>query len=130
MFLDELGELSPAVQAKLLRVLQDRTLERVGGTTPVKVDVRVIAATNRELVRMVAEGRFREDLFYRLNVVPITVPPLRERGSDIILLADHFVAKACKAMEKSVKRISTPALNMLKSWCMKPRWTAATGSMR
>ena len=116
LFLDELGELSLSVQAKLLRVLQDRTLERVGGATPVQVDVRVIAATNRELVRMVAEGRFREDLFYRLNVVPITVPPLRERGSDIILLADHFVAKACAAMEKSVKRISTPALNMLMAY--------------
>ncbi|MFD2174924.1 sigma 54-interacting transcriptional regulator [Rhodobacter lacus] len=116
LFLDELGELSLAVQAKLLRVLQDRTLERVGGSTRVTVDVRVIAATNSDLARAVAEGRFREDLYYRLNVVPITVPPLRERGADIILLADHFVARACAAMEKSVKRISTPALNMLMAY--------------
>ncbi|SOC09060.1 sigma-54 interaction domain-containing protein [Rhodobacter maris] len=116
IFLDELGEMSLAVQAKLLRVLQERVLERVGGAKPFKVDVRVIAATNGNLARMVAEGRFREDLYYRLAVVPITVPPLRERGSDIILLADHFVAKACAAMGKSVKRISTPALDMLMAY--------------
>ncbi|ARC90142.1 sigma 54-interacting transcriptional regulator [Rhodovulum sp. MB263] len=116
IFLDELGELSPAVQAKLLRVLQDRMVERVGSSRAVEVDVRIIAATNRDLPQMVAEGLFREDLFYRLNVVPVTVPPLRERGSDVILLADHFVARACAAMGKSVKRISTPALNMLMSY--------------
>ena len=116
IFLDEVGELSPTVQAKLLRVLQDRTLERIGGRGPIRIDVRIIAATNRDLAAMVEAGTFREDLFYRLNVVPITVPPLRERGSDVILLADHFVDKASSANGKNVKRISTPALNMLLSY--------------
>ncbi len=116
IFLDEVGELSPAVQAKLLRVLQERTIERVGSGKPIKVDVRIIAATNRNLADRVASGDFREDLFYRLNVVPITVPPLRERGSDVILLADYFIGRSSKANGKSIKRISTPALNMLMSY--------------
>jgi len=116
IFLDEVGELSPSVQAKLLRVLQERTIERIGSGRPIKVDVRVIAATNRDLTERVASGDFREDLFYRLNVVPITVPPLRERGSDVILLADHFISRSSAANGKTVKRISTPALNMLMSY--------------
>ncbi|WP_127076728.1 sigma 54-interacting transcriptional regulator [Rhodomicrobium lacus] len=116
IFLDEVGELSLTVQAKLLRVLQDRTVERVGSGKSIKVDLRIIAATNRNLPEMVENGLFREDLFYRLNVVPITVPPLRERGSDVILLADYFVAKSCEANGRSVKRISTPALNMLMAY--------------
>lgn len=116
IFLDEVGELSPTMQAKLLRVLQERTFERVGGSRPVKVDLRVIAATNRDLAVMVEEGRFREDLYYRLNVFPITVPPLRERGSDVITLADHFSTFFARQNGKAVKRISTPAINMLMSY--------------
>jgi Nif-specific regulatory protein len=116
IFLDEVGELTLAVQAKLLRVLQERVIERVGGSRPLKVDVRIIAATNRDLTAMVERGAFREDLYYRLNVVPVTVPPLRDRGSDVILLADHFVAQSSRANHKSIKRISTPALNMLMAY--------------
>ncbi len=113
IFLDEIGELSPGMQAKLLRVLQEKTFERVGSNRPIKVDIRIIAATNRDLGEMVEQGIFREDLFYRLNVFPITIPPLRDRGSDIIALTDHFVAHFAELSDKSVKRVSTPALNML-----------------
>nr|CAE26817.1 Sigma-54 dependent, Vanadium nitrogenase transcriptional regulator, VnfA [Rhodopseudomonas palustris CGA009] len=116
IFLDEVGELSLPMQAKLLRVIQERTFERVGGNKPVKVDLRIIAATNRNLLDMVAKGTFREDLYYRLNVFPITIPPLRDRGSDVVLLADHFVARSAAAAGKDVKRISTPALNMLMAY--------------
>jgi Nif-specific regulatory protein len=116
IFLDEVGELSLAMQAKLLRVLQEKTFERVGSNKPIKVNLRIIAATNRNLNEMVANGQFREDLFYRLHVFPITIPPLRDRGSDIITLADHFVARFADAAGKSVKRISTPAINMLISY--------------
>ncbi len=116
VFLDEVGELSLAAQAKLLRVLQERTFERVGGNNPITVDLRVIAATNRNLIEMVADGRFREDLYYRLNVFPITIPPLRDRGSDVITLADYFVAHFAAKCGKRIKRISTPALNMLMSY--------------
>jgi Nif-specific regulatory protein len=116
IFLDEVGELSLPIQAKLLRVLQERAFERVGGNRPVKVDLRIIAATNRNLPDMVAKGTFREDLYYRLNVFPITVPALRERGSDVILLADYFAARYSAEGGKEVKRISTPALNMLMAY--------------
>lgn len=116
IFLDEVGELSLPVQAKLLRVLQERVIERVGGGKPIKIDVRIIAATNRDLAEMVAAGTFREDLYYRLNVFPITVPPLRDRGSDVITLADHFVGVYAAENGKQVRRISTPALNMLMSY--------------
>lgn len=116
IFLDEVGEMSLTTQAKLLRVLQERSFERVGGNTTISVDLRVIAATNRNLSDMVAEGTFREDLYYRLNVFPITIPPLRERGSDIITLADYFVSRFSREMGIDVKRISTPALNMLHSY--------------
>jgi Nif-specific regulatory protein len=116
IFLDEIGELSLTMQAKLLRVLQERTFERVGGNQPVKVDLRIIAATNRTLTDLVAKGQFREDLYYRLHVFPLTIPPLRERGSDVIMLADHFVARFARETDKQVKRISTPALNMLMSY--------------
>lgn len=116
IFLDEVGELSLAIQAKLLRVLQEKTFERVGSNRPIKVNIRIIAATNRNLPDMVAQGQFREDLYYRLNVFPIIIPPLRDRGSDIITLADHFVAKFSQDTGKVVKRISTPALNMLMSY--------------
>jgi Nif-specific regulatory protein len=116
IFLDEVGELSLQMQAKLLRVLQQKTFERVGGSKPVRVDLRIIAATNRNLPEMIAKGLFREDLYYRLNVFPITIPPLRERSSDVILLADHFVTQSAEEMGKEVKRISTPALNMLMAY--------------
>jgi Nif-specific regulatory protein len=116
IFLDEIGELSPQIQVKLLRVLQERELERVGGTTTIKVNVRLIAATNRNLEEAVKEGRFREDLYYRLNVFPLHVPPLRERKSDIVLLADHFTEKYAEKNGKLIKRISTPALDLLTSY--------------
>jgi transcriptional regulator with GAF, ATPase, and Fis domain len=116
IFLDEIGELSPQVQVKLLRVLQERELERVGGTATIKVDVRLIAATNRNLEAEVKAGRFREDLYYRLNVFPLHIPPLRERKSDLILLADYFAEKYAEKNGKLVKRISTPALDLLISY--------------
>ncbi len=113
LFLDEIGELSPATQVKLLRVLQEREFERVGGTEPVRVDVRVIAATNRDLEKALAEGIFREDLYYRLNVFPIFIPPLRERKADVLLLADHFAEKYAREHGKTIKRISTTAIDLL-----------------
>ena len=116
IFLDEIGDLSPATQIKLLRVLQEREFERVGGTSTVRVDVRVIAATNRELEALVDGGKFRQDLYYRLNVFPIHMPPLRERRTDILLLADYFVEKYSKTNHKDIRRISTPAIDMLMSY--------------
>src|SRR5688572_5466056 len=113
LFLDEIGELDPGSQVKLLRVLQEREFERVGGTDPVRVDVRVIAATNRDLEKGLTEGRFREDLYYRLNVFPIFIPPLRARRSDILPLADHFAQKYASQHSKTIKRISTPAIDQL-----------------
>mgnify|MGYP005839119377 CR=1 FL=1 len=116
LFLDEIGDLSPQMQVKLLRVLQEREIDRVGGTQPIKIDVRLIAATNRNLEADVKVGRFREDLFYRLNVFPIHIPPLRERKSDIILLADFFSEKYAQKYGKLIKRISSPALDLLSSY--------------
>ncbi|MDL2229639.1 sigma 54-interacting transcriptional regulator [Treponema sp. OttesenSCG-928-L16] len=116
IFLDEIGDLSPGVQVKLLRVLQEREIERVGGNRPIKVDVRLIAATNRKLEEEVSAGKFREDLYYRLNVFPIQVPPLRDRKSDIMLLADHFAEKYGEKNNKLIKRISTAALDLLASY--------------
>jgi Nif-specific regulatory protein len=116
IFLDEVGDLSPGTQIKLLRVLQEREFERVGGNEPIKVDVRVVAATNRDLEQMITEGKFRQDLYYRLNVFSITLPPLRERKADILLLCDLFVEKYSKTNRKSVKRISTSAIEMLMSY--------------
>ncbi|OIQ51338.1 Nitrogen fixation protein VnfA [Pseudodesulfovibrio hydrargyri] len=113
IFLDEIGELALGAQAKLLRVLQDRQFERVGGNSSITVSIRIIAATNRDLAEMVAEGTFRQDLYYRLNVFPIMVPPLRERGNDIVTLAEHFVARYAVETEKRITSISTSALNML-----------------
>jgi Nif-specific regulatory protein len=97
-------------------VLQEREFERVGGTATIKVDVRLVAATNRDLEALAAEGRFRQDLYYRLNVFPIHVPALRERKADILLLADHFVEKYARATHKEVRRISTPAIDLLMSY--------------
>lgn len=116
IFLDEIGDLTAATQIKLLRVLQEREFERVGSVETLKVDVRVIAATNRDLEAMIEEGTFRQDLYYRLNVFPIHVPPLRERREDILLLADFFAEKYGKANQKPVRRISTPAIDMLMSY--------------
>ena len=113
IFLDEIGELTPAIQLSLLRVLQEREFERVGGTKVLKADVRVVTATNRPLELDMEEGRFREDLYYRLNVFPIHVPPLRDRRTDIILLADHFIEKYRKRHERSIVRLSTPAIDLL-----------------
>jgi Nif-specific regulatory protein len=116
IFLDEVGDFSPATQITLLRVLQEREFERVGGSETVKVDVRVIAATNKNLEALIAAGHFREDLYYRLDVFPIHVPPLRERRGDIMLLADHFVEVYSRHNGKKVKRISTPAIDMLMAY--------------
>jgi Nif-specific regulatory protein len=116
LFLDEIGELSPATQAKLLRVLQEREFERLGGNQTVPVDVRLITATSKDLERALADGAFREDLYYRLNVFTICVPPLRERKSDVLLLADHFVEKYARLHSRSIKRISTPAIDMMMSY--------------
>jgi Nif-specific regulatory protein len=113
IFLDEIGDLSPHTQVKLLRVLQEQEFERVGGTETIRVDVRIIAATNADLEKRMAEGKFREDLYYRLNVFTIFVPPLRERKTDILLLADHFLIKYSRKHGKSIRRISTPAIDML-----------------
>ncbi len=113
LFLDEIGELSLSTQAKLLRVLQEREFERVGGNEVLRVDVRLIAATNRDLEQAIAERRFRDDLYYRLNVFPLFLPPLRDRKPDILLLADHFVEKYARAHERPVQRITTPAIDML-----------------
>jgi len=116
LFLDEVGDLSSATQIKLLRVLQEREFERVGGTATIKVNVRIIAATHRNLEQLVEEGKLREDFYYRLNVFPVHVPPLRERRTDIPLLADYFVEKYARAAHKEIRRISTPALDMLLSY--------------
>jgi Nif-specific regulatory protein len=116
LFLDEIGELSPSTQVKLLRVLQEREFERLGGTETLKANVRVIAATNAEFEKAIAAGTFREDLYYRLNVFVVFVPPLRERRSDIMLLCDHFVAKYATQHSKNIKRLSTPAIDMLMNY--------------
>ncbi|HEY7790597.1 MAG TPA: sigma 54-interacting transcriptional regulator, partial [Vicinamibacterales bacterium] len=116
LFLDEIGDLNLATQVKLLRVLQEREFERLGGVETVKVNVRLIAATNKDMEKGIAEGTFREDLFYRLNVFTIFVPPLRERKADIMLLADHFLGKFSVEHGKPIKRISTPAIDMLMSY--------------
>jgi Nif-specific regulatory protein len=102
LFLDEIGDISPSAQVKLLRVLQEREFERVGGSKTIKVNVRLVAATNRPLEQMVKEGKFREDLYYRLNVIPIDLPPLRERGDDIRLLVNFFLQRSIKNHKKSV----------------------------
>jgi len=116
IFLDEIGDISPGTQVKLLRVLQEREFERVGGTETIRSDVRLIVATNRNLEQMIADGKFREDLYYRINVFPIHVPPLRERKTDILLLADYFVEKYAKANHAAVTRIATPAIDMLMAY--------------
>src|SRR4051812_47949239 len=116
LFLDEIGDINLSTQVKLLRVLQEREFERLGGTETVKVNVRLIAATNKDMEKAIAEGVFREDLYYRLNVFTIFVPPLRDRKADMLLLADHFLDKFSREHGKQVKRIATPAIDMLTSY--------------
>ena len=116
LFLDEIGDTSLGMQAKILRVLQEREFFRVGGIEPLKTDVRIIAATNRNLEQRVKEGKFREDLFYRLNVMPIVCPPLRERDVDIDILAHHFMRKAALVAGRRVEGISAEALQALRSY--------------
>jgi DNA-binding NtrC family response regulator len=116
IFLDEIGTMSPALQSKLLRVLQEREFEPLGAERTERVDVRVIAATNRDLRQMVAEGRFQEDLFYRLNVIPIELPPLRERRDDIPALVEHFVKKHAQRIGRRIERIDDSALAALQQY--------------
>jgi Nif-specific regulatory protein len=116
LFLDEIGDINLNTQVKLLRVLQEREFERLGSTETVKVNVRLLAATNKDMERAIAAGTFREDLYYRLNVFTIFVPPLRERKADLLLLVDHFLEKFSREHHKSIKRISTPAIDMLMSY--------------
>jgi DNA-binding NtrC family response regulator len=113
LFLDEIGEMAPGLQAKLLRVIETRTFRRVGGHADITVDVRIVAATHRDLKRQVAEGRFREDLYFRLNVVPIEMPPLRERTDDIRMLAEHFIARFCRELGRPPTRIHPGALKAM-----------------
>jgi Nif-specific regulatory protein len=116
LFLDEIGDINLGTQVKLLRVLQEREFERLGGTDTVKVNVRLIAATNKDMEKAIQEGTFREDLYYRLNVFTIFVPPLRDRKADLLLLADHFLEKFSREHGKVIKRISTPAIDMLMAY--------------
>ena len=126
LFLDEIGDMSLKTQAKVLRALEEQSFERVGGTETVKVDVRVIAASNRHVETLIREGRFREDLFYRLNVIPIEVPPLRTRRDDIPLLVDHFIAIFCAENGKRVKTVSGEAL----AYFLKYEWPGNVRELR
>ena len=126
IFLDEISETSPEFQVKLLRVLQEKTFERVGGVSPMKVDVRVIAATNRDLRSLVDEGRFREDLFYRLNVVQVNLPPLRERAEDIPLLVDTFLKEFSAANDRHGLQLHPKAMAMLQNY----RWPGNVRQLR
>jgi DNA-binding NtrC family response regulator len=116
IFLDEIGETTTGMQIKLLRVLQDRVVRRVGSNVETQVEVRVIAATNRDLAESIRNGTFREDLFYRINVIPIALPPLRQRKEDIPLLVDHFIAKFCTGLEMPQKRISADAMRAIEKY--------------
>jgi DNA-binding NtrC family response regulator len=116
LFLDEIGDLNINMQAKILRALQEREIMRVGGTRPIKVDVRVIAATNRDLEAMVKDGRFREDLYYRLNIIPIVIPPLRNRRDDIPALVDFFIAKHVAGSHRPIRGLTAGARNLIMSY--------------
>jgi two-component system nitrogen regulation response regulator NtrX len=126
LFLDEIGDMSLAAQAKVLRVLQDGVLTRIGGSKPISVDVRVIAATNKELTGEIRAGRFREDLYFRLNVIPIFVPPLRDRDTDIPLLADHFMQELAREYGRRPKRLDPGAAMGLRSY----RWPGNVRELR
>jgi len=116
LFLDEIGDLNISMQAKILRALQEREIMRVGGTRPIKVDVRVIAATNRDLEAMVKDGRFREDLYYRLNIIPIVIPPLRNRRDDIASLVDFFISKHSAGANRQIRGLTAGARNLIMSY--------------
>lgn len=116
IFLDEIGEMDLSLQVKILRVLQEKEIERVGGTGSRKVDVRVVAATNRDLEQEVAAGRFREDLYYRLNVIPLHLPPLRERGGDVLLLARHFLERFCRKKGRSTLELAPETRRILAAY--------------
>lgn len=116
LFLDEVGEMSPMTQVKLLRALQDKKIRRVGGTEEISVDIRIIAATNQDLKRKIEEGKFREDLFYRLNVLSLVMPPLRKRKEDLPLLVSHFIKKYCQEMGRKTKRIAPEVMNVFESY--------------
>jgi DNA-binding NtrC family response regulator len=113
IFLDEIGDMSPSLQVKVLRVIQEKQFERIGGVKTINVDIRIITATNQNLEKAVADKHFREDLFYRINVIPINLPPLRERGSDIQILANHFLVHFNKLKKKNIERITPEAINHL-----------------
>jgi two-component system nitrogen regulation response regulator NtrX len=115
LFLDEIGDMSLSAQSKVLRALEEEVIQRIGGTRSIELDVRVIAATNKELDKEIAKGEFRQDLFYRLNVIPIVVPPLRDRKEDIPLLVQHFIEQFCAENGKPIKQVSPEAINILKS---------------
>jgi transcriptional regulator with GAF, ATPase, and Fis domain len=116
VFLDEIGEMELSLQVKILRIIQEREYERVGGAKIMKADIRIVAATNRDLEKEVEAGRFREDLYYRLNVIPIHLPPLRERGEDLMLLAEHFLARACRQRERKSLGLSPEARAMISGY--------------
>ena len=126
VFLDEIGEMVPALQAKLLRFLEEKAFKRVGGSADVRVDVRVIAATNRDLEDAVKQGRFREDLYYRLNVMQIVLPPLRERVSDVPLLADYYIDVFNREFRKNIRGASPEVLELLKRY----RWPGNVRELR
>lgn len=116
IFLDEIGDMNPMLQVKLLRAIQEQTFERVGGEKPISVDIRIISATNKNLLKAVETGSFREDLFYRLNVIPLQVPPLRERKTDILVLCYFFLERFAERMEEPVKRLSEKAESFLETY--------------
>lgn len=116
IFLDEIGELSPTLQVKILRVVEEKSFKPIGDTKDIKVDVRIISATNKDLEKEVIEGNFREDLYYRLNVIPIRVPPLRERKEDIPVLVEYFLKKYSKKFKKEIRKVSSSALELLSSY--------------
>lgn len=116
LFLDEIGDMSLTAQSKVLRAIEEGEIQRIGGTRTLKVDVRIISATNKMLEKEIEKGNFRQDLFYRLNVIPITVPPLRERKSDIPILAQHFVEQFCDENGKPIKKLSPDAISTLEDY--------------
>lgn len=116
IFLDEIGDMNPMLQVKLLRAIQEQTFERVGGEKPISVDIRIISATNKNLKKAVEDGSFREDLFYRLNVIPLHIPPLRERSGDIKILCEHFLDRFSQRMEEPVKKLSDKTLEYLEAY--------------
>lgn len=116
IFLDEIGDMNPMLQVKLLRAIQEQTFERVGGEKPISVDIRIISATNKNLKKAVEDGMFREDLFYRLNVIPLHIPPLRERSGDIKILCEHFLDRFSQRMEEPVKILSDKTLEYLEAY--------------